>query len=106
MPLRASWGEYPIETCCALVTKNLVAPPSDGCRRRGTGPRRRSPRLYLDVDLREDAVGDAAVGGDVGLAVGADLDQAGAGGEGRGEVGERGEVAVGEVEESCRALHG
>ena len=65
-------------------------------RRRQTG-RRRPGRSA--AERGEDALGDAAVGGDVGLAVGADLDQAGAGGEGGGEVGEGLEAAVGEVEE-------
>ena len=54
----------------------------------------------------EDPVGDAAVGGDVRRPVGADLDQAGAGGEGGREVGEGFEAAVGEVEEGGGALDG
>jgi hypothetical protein len=44
------------------------------------------------------------VGGDVGLAVGADLDQAGAGGQGAGEVGEGFEMAIRQVEEGGGAL--
>ena len=44
------------------------------------------------------------MGGDVGGAVGAGLDQAGAGGEGEGELVEASEAVVGEVEERGGAL--